>query len=399
MLSLSQFDYPLPEERIARFPVQPRHNSKLIRYDQGAISHHRFREIPALLPKDALLVFNDTRVIPARIFFQNENGAKIEVFMLEPLEPTSMVQEAMELTSSCVWHCLIGNLKKWRGVEKLQLDFEVEGRPFTLSARLMDREKGHVRFEWEPSDITVAAWMEALGRIPLPPYIKRDPVAADRETYQTIYSRHNGAVAAPTAGLHFTEEVLDDLDATGIQMQFITLHVGAGTFLPVKVENVKEHTMHREQMVFTRESLEKLYAHEGPVIPVGTTSMRSLESLYWLGVKLMQDPLLKSFEIDSQFPYAGHQTLPGRKESFRQILDWMDREKMQVLHGDTGIFIYPGYSFQVSDGLITNFHQPKSTLVMLIAAFMGEDWRKLYEEALAGDYRFLSYGDSCLLLP
>ena len=399
MLSLSQFDYPLPEERIARFPVQPRHNSKLIRYEQGSISHHVFKEIPALLPQNALLVFNDTRVIPARIFFQNETGAKIEVFMLEPLEPTALVQEAMELTGTCVWHCLIGNLKKWRGAEKLQLDFEVEGRPFSLFASLVDREKKHVRFEWERSDISVAAWMEALGRIPLPPYIKRDPVAADRETYQTIYSRHNGAVAAPTAGLHFTDEVLNDLEEAGIQKQFITLHVGAGTFLPVKVENVKEHTMHREQMVFTRESIEKLHAHEGPVIPVGTTSMRSLESLYWLGVQLCQDPSLRSFAIDSQFPYASHLDLPTRQESMAAVLALMDREQMQVLHGDTGIFIYPGYTFRVCKGLITNFHQPKSTLVMLISAFMGEDWRKLYEEALAMDYRFLSYGDSCLLLP
>lgn len=398
-LSLQNFDYPLPEERIAKFPVTPRHFSKLIRYRQHAISHHTFIDLPGLLPHDSMLVFNDTKVIPARLFFQNKTGANIEIFILEPVSPSTIVAEAMQVHGSCTWHCLIGNLKKWREGDTLSATFEVEGQSLTLHANLVDRESRRVRFDWEPADIACAAWIEAAGNIPLPPYIKRETTDADRETYQTIYSRNKGAVAAPTAGLHFTDEVMAQLEGAGIAKTFITLHVGAGTFLPVKVDDIRSHTMHREQMVFKKQDIERLQAHKGPIIPVGTTSMRSLESLYWFGARLRQNSNQSGFDIDSQIPYQSHQNLPGRSEAFGEVLKWMSKEGVEVLHGDTGIFIYPGYQFRVCDGLVTNFHQPKSTLIMLIAAFIGEDWRKLYEEALAYDYRFLSYGDSCLLLP
>lgn len=400
-LPIAEFDYDLPEDRIARFPLAERDASRLLVYRSGVITHQRFSSLVDELPEDTLLVFNNTRVIPARLHFQRATGAQIELFLLQPVEPSPVIPVVMEETQSCVWECMIGNRKRWKTGEVLRKELEIEGTLVTLSAELIDAETSQVRLSWTNAFRFVDV-VQAIGKIPLPPYLKRDAEASDLETYQTVYSEKQGAVAAPTAGLHFTDRVFKALDAKGIQREFLTLHVGAGTFQPVKTENALEHKMHGEQLVITQANLEHLLPFSR-IIPVGTTSMRSLESMYWLGVQVMKgenQSLSTGFSID-QFIHQEYveAELPSTKEALEAILKQMKQENREEIVGETQIMIFPGYRFRVCQGLVTNFHQPGSTLLLLIAALIGEDWKRMYGEALSSAYRFLSYGDSSLLLP
>jgi S-adenosylmethionine:tRNA ribosyltransferase-isomerase len=392
MIHISDYRYILPEERIAQYPLSKRDESKLLVYRKGKIQHGIFKNLPTLLPEKAFLFFNDTKVIPARIHFKKETGAEIEIFLLAPLAPSTVVAEAMTTQVRCIWHCIIGNLKRWKEASVLIKDLG----DIRLEARLIDREKGHVELSWN-SDISFAEVVSLAGEVPLPPYLKRNADKSDRSTYQTIYSHYEGAVAAPTAGLHFTADVFNELASKNMHHDFLTLHVSAGTFQPVKVEDVSQHTMHHEQVIVTRKNIENLLAADRFVIAVGTTSMRTLESIYWFGVKLLKDAGAK-FEIGQDDPYQ-QTTNPTRSESLLAVRSYFEKKGISALGGTTSIFIKPGYDFKICNGLITNFHQPGSTLMLLVAAFVGEDWKKIYDAALEKDYRFLSFGDSSLLLP
>lgn len=393
-IDLSDFRYGLPAEKIAKFPLKERSESKLLKYEKGKITHHIFNEIAGSLNKGTLLVFNDTKVIPARIHFKKDTGALIEVFLLEPALPTNNVAEAMTVTTTCVWKCMIGNLKRWKDGQVLAIN--LNGK-LVLRAYIADRQNQWVKFEWNDSS-TFANIVEEAGKIPLPPYIDREVVIDDSTRYQTIYSHSKGAVAAPTAGLHFDDKVMLELDKKGVDKDYLTLHVSAGTFQPVKEENALDHPMHSEQIIITRENINHLLGHES-IVAVGTTSMRTLESLYWYGVKLLTSDD-RTFHIEKLFPYGfSDDELPERNAAINAVLAHMQSTNMARLEGKTEIFIIPGYTFKMCNGLVTNFHLPGSTLILLVAAFVGNDWHKLYEEALTNDYRFLSYGDSSLLLP
>ena len=414
-IKLSDYTYDLPDERIAKFPLSKRDESKLLVYQQGEISHSVFKNITDYLPKNSLLVFNNTKVIPARIHFQKPTGAIIQIFLLHPILPTPVINLAMDVTDSCVWECMIGNRKRWKKDDVLSQVLMIDGQEVEVNAEIDNEERNQVKLSWKNVDSKdgfedktenrkpktenrkFVDLIQALGTIPLPPYLNRETQASDSETYQTIYSEKKGAVAAPTAGLHFTQEVLQNLEKQGFIQDFLTLHVGAGTFQPIKVENIIEHKMHNEQVVFTKKNIENLLENLGNIIPVGTTSMRTLESIYWFGVKFLKgddSPLL----IEKLYPYQ-HDNLPSVEDSLKAILMEMERKNIEEITAETEIFIFPSYQFKICKGIITNYHQPESTLILLIAALIGEDWRKVYHEAMKRDYRFLSYGDSSLLLP
>jgi S-adenosylmethionine:tRNA ribosyltransferase-isomerase len=395
-IKLTDFNYGLPDQRIAKFPLDKRDASKLLHYRNGVISHLKFTDLPEMMPSGSLMVFNNTKVIPARLTFTRVSGAKIEIFLLKPVMPSTVINEIMLNTESVVWETMIGNLKKWKEGEPLQGEVLVQGRKVLLTAKLVDRGNKKVEFSWPGNNVPFVGIVDAAGEVPLPPYLNRKATEEDRPRYQTVYSEKEGAVAAPTAGLHFTENVMQALKEKGIKESFLTLHVGAGTFQPVKEVQVVNHLMHSEQVVVTKETIQALSAQEGNIVAVGTTSMRTLESLYWFGVQLDEAPVTR-FNIPKLFPYQKHQTLPSRRASMEKILSWMDSQGLKEVTGATEIFIMPGYDFRMCDGLVTNFHQPASTLILLIAAFTGENWRKIYESALENDYRFLSYGDSSLL--
>lgn len=407
-IKLSDYTYNLPDERIAKFPLPKRDESKLQVYQQGKITHRVFKNITDYLPENSLLVFNNTKVIPARIHFQKSTGAVIQIFLLHPVLPTPVINLAMEVTDWCVWECMIGNRKRWKKGDILTQILTVEGKEVEVNAEIFDEEKNYVKLSWKNIDSTedfgdkteirkFVDLIQSLGQIPLPPYLNREAETADYETYQTVYSEKKGAVAAPTAGLHFTQEVLQNLEKQGIKQDFLTLHVGAGTFQPIKVENIIEHKMHNEQVVISKQNIENLLDNLGNIIPVGTTSMRTLESVYWYGVKLISDKN-SPFFIEKLYPYQ-HENVPTAEASLKAILQKMVDNNETEITGETEIFIFPGYQFKLCKGIITNYHQPESTLILLIAALIGEDWRKVYEEAMTKDYRFLSYGDSSLLLP
>ena len=395
-IDLKDYEYNLPEERIAKFPLEKRDRSQLLEYKKGSIHHHHFFNLPELLEADSLLVYNNTKVIPARVIFQRQTGARIEVFLLQPVAPTRVISEIMASKNPVIWETLIGNLKKWKETESLQGIVSIGKQEIVLTARLVNQELKQVEFSWDNSEIAFVDLVEACGEIPLPPYLNRKAQEEDKSRYQTVYSEKEGAVAAPTAGLHFTEEVFASLRKKGIQEAALTLHVSAGTFQPIKVKSVQEHPMHSEQMEIKKETVERLLSHAGKVIAVGTTSVRTLESLYWFGVQLIEDRG-NQFKIEKLAPYTTRNTLPTRMEALQAVKEDMDQSGSDTLFGTTSIFIFPGYRFQLVDGVITNFHQPGSTLVLLIAALVGEDWRKIYQEALNSNYRFLSYGDSSLL--
>jgi S-adenosylmethionine:tRNA ribosyltransferase-isomerase len=389
---LNEFTYALPADRIATHPLPGRDQSKLLVYKGGSITHLPFNSIADQLPPNSLLVFNNTKVIPARLLFKKDTGADIEIFLLEPMQPSPVVALAMQAMKSATWRCAIGNLKKW----KSDVVLEKSKAGVVLHAQLIDREKGIVSLSWT-GDQPFAATIATLGDVPLPPYIKRVPEESDRERYQTVYSRNEGAVAAPTAGLHFTESIFSTLTNRGIEIEYLTLHVSAGTFQPIKTPSVRDHIMHEEQITVTAGNVRSLLKGR-TIIAVGTTSMRTLESLYWYGVKLILDPEAR-FEIGQRDPYALYEKLPDTSEALQAVEDYMNRHNLTSITGETSIYILPGYTFRVCRGLITNFHQPGSTLIVLVAAFIGIAWRQVYSAAMDNGYRFLSYGDSSLLLP
>lgn len=393
---LNAYRYDLPDARIARFPLEPRDRSKLLIWREGQIRHRIFAELDQELPGGSLLVFNDTRVIPARLSFHKSTGAHIEVFLLEPLRPFEEADRALQAGSPVVWQCLIGNRRKWSPGAALNLTLRDKGRNIAFQASYDDYANDRIRFTWDSAH-TFSEVIALCGQVPLPPYLHREALESDKTGYQTIYARHEGAVAAPTAGLHFTPEVLQALESKGIALRYLTLHVGAGTFLPVKEEDYRRHTMHIEQASVNIGLVETLAGHDGALVAVGTTSLRTLESLYWYGTALLRGEM-DEFEMGSTYPYTiDPKSMPDRREAFGAVHQAMRSKGLEILKGSTGIYIYPGYEFGVCDGLITNFHLPGSTLLLLIAAFTRGAWKEIYDAALAQDYRFLSYGDSSLL--
>lgn len=399
-LSIEQYDYPLPIERIAQYPLSKRDESKLLVFNKKPLST-TFKSLADHLPENSLLIFNNTKVVQARLNFQKESGAQIEIFCLEPIEPTREIQEAFFQKETSVWKCLVGNRKKWKnGI--LKMKFELDGKEaFLFAERLTNVEESSlIRFSWEPKQLTFSEVLEQSGKIPLPPYMHRKAEEEDRNRYQTIYAKHDGSVAAPTAGLHFTDEVFETLAKKNITTNYVTLHVGAGTFKPVSSQKVSEHSMHTEQILVTKNLIERLLQIESkPIIAVGTTSIRTLESLYWLGVKMHYTPSLENYKLSQWEAYdLAEKPRLSKKEALQEIISFLEKNNEDVFHSETQILIGPGYEFQIIDGMITNFHQPKSTLLLLISAYLGDDWKSIYKYALDQDYRFLSYGDSCLFL-
>ena len=402
-IQIADYDYPLPDERIAKFPLAQRDSSKLLLYRHGQVTHTTFCHLPQLLPQGELLVMNNTRVIQARLHFRKETGAQIEVFCLEPAAPADYAL-MFQQTRSCTWYCLVGNLKKWKE-GALQRTLTVEGKTLSLSASVADAHAKPnalaITFAWDDDKITWAQVLDACGELPIPPYLNRETQESDLTTYQTVYSKVKGSVAAPTAGLHFTPEVLAALDSRGIERAELTLHVGAGTFKPVKSKEIANHEMHSEWIYVPRSVITTLLRHDGHCTAVGTTSVRTLESLYYIGVRLAHDPSLteEQLAITQWEPYDTCPTL-SPAEALHHILAWLDANHLQALHTATQIIIAPGYTYHIVRRIITNFHQPKSTLLLLVSAFVGDDhWRPIYDYALAHNFRFLSYGDSSLLEP
>jgi S-adenosylmethionine:tRNA ribosyltransferase-isomerase len=398
-VQIEDYQYELPASRIAKYPLMERDGSKLLVYDRGHISHRLFRELTGLLEKKDLLVFNDTRVVQARLMFRKETGSSIEIFCLEPYDPADYYL-AFQKTSESVWKCLVGNAKKWKE-GSLVLTMETEKRKIRLEALKSGREKDAflIRFSWNDDGINFGEILEMAGKTPIPPYLEREAEFQDRETYQTVYSRFDGSVAAPTAGFHFTNPLLDELEATGIPMLNLTLHVGAGTFQPVASGRLEDHPMHAEHFYVNKESLESILNHRGRILAVGTTSTRILESIFWLGSRLTvhTKPSGSGLFLDQWEAYQLPEMEPGR--SLEQLLTLMEERGWSSLEGMTRLMIVPGYRFRLVNRLLTNYHQPRSTLLLLVAAFIGEDWRKVYQYALNNDFRFLSYGDSSLLIP
>lgn len=399
-IKISDYNYPLPDERIAKFPLPVRDQSKLLVYRHGEVSETRFTSLPDYLEAGELMIFNNTKVIQARLHFRKETGALIEIFCLEPIQPNDYVLNFQQ-TSHAAWLCMIGNLKKWKE-GSLHKEMNVKGHTITLTATRGEcRGTSHwVDFTWDNPEITFADILEVFGELPIPPYLNRETQESDKETYQTVYSKIKGSVAAPTAGLHFTERVLQALRDKGVDLEEVTLHVGAGTFKPVKSEEIEGHEMHTEYISVNRQTIEKLIAHGGKAIAVGTTSVRTLESLYYIGVTIASHPDAGQEELHVRQwqPYETHPTMTT-VESLQQILDYMKRHELEALHTSTQIIIAPGYTYHIVQKMVTNFHQPQSTLLLLVSAFGKGDWQTIYDYALAHDFRFLSYGDSSLLIP
>ena len=417
-IQISDYNYELPDERIAKFPKEQRDHSKLLLYRQGEVGEDMFYNLPKYLPKGALMVMNNTRVIQARLHFRKTNekgentGALIEIFLLEPAQPADY-EQMFQTTEHCSWLCLVGNLKKWKE-GPLVRKIEIKGKEIEVRAT---RRGEHGTSQWidlewstlhpqpstlHPSSTTsFAEILDAMGELPIPPYLNRETQESDLTTYQTVYSKIKGSVAAPTAGLHFTDAVLNELDAKGIEREELTLHVGAGTFRPVKSATIGEHEMHTEYIAVRRHTIERLIAHDGCAIAVGTTSVRTLESLYYMGLKVIGNPDIKEEDLHvSQWePYSLPPSTLHVQHVLQALCDWMIRRQLTVLHSSTQIIIAPGYDYHIVKMLITNFHQPQSTLLLLVSAFVKGDWRKIYDYALSHDFRFLSYGDSSLLIP
>ena len=401
-IHISDYTYELPDERIAKFPIAQRDHSKLLVYRDGEVSEDVFYHLPDYLPTGALMVFNNTKVIQARIHFRKETGALIEVFLLEPAAPSDY-ELMFQTHGHCEWYCLVGNQKKWKE-GSLRRSLDVNGVTLTLQATRLGEHgtSQHIAFDWDNDKMSFAEILDAVGELPIPPYLNRETQESDKTTYQTVYSKIKGSVAAPTAGLHFTDQVLSELDAHGIDREELTLHVGAGTFKPVKSEEIGGHEMHSEYISVRKQTLEKLLRHHASAIAVGTTSVRTLESLYYMGVKLEQNPNLteEQLHVNQWEPYqlSAEQEITPEK-AIQNLLDYLKRNDLNTLHTSTQIIIAPGYQYKIVKMLVTNFHQPQSTLLLLVSAFVHGDWRKIYDYALAHEFRFLSYGDSSLLIP
>ena len=407
-IHISDYNYPLPDHRIAKFPLAERDRSKLLVYDHGRVGEDTFLNLPQHLPAGALMVFNNTKVIQARLHFRKPDanglpqGALIEVFLLEPARPADY-EQMFQTHDRCAWLCLVGNLKKWKE-GPLTRELTVNGEPVRLTAvrKEMHGTSHWIDFEWDNARVSFAEILESVGELPIPPYLNRETQESDKVTYQTVYSKIKGSVAAPTAGLHFTPAVLQAIDDRGIDREEVTLHVGAGTFKPVKSEQIADHEMHTEYICVHRQTLQKLLQHDCQAIAVGTTSVRTLESLYYMGLKVLRHPAISEPELhvnqwepyetstDNEVPVA---------QALQALADWLDRNALPNLHSSTQIIIAPGYDYKIVKMLVTNFHQPQSTLLLLVSAFVHGDWRRIYDYALAHDFRFLSYGDSSLLVP
>ena len=403
-ISIEDYNYPLPDERIAKYPLSERDASKLLVSSSEKTVESHFKNIGDFLPKDSLLIFNETKVVRARLQFTKESGAEIEIFCLEPL---SDYQLAFSSSSPSTWKCLVGNSRRWKN-DKLSLDVIVnrqqttDNRQATLYAERLEKNDNYsvVRFSWKPAELSFAEILESAGEIPLPPYLHRDAEDSDRERYQTVFAKHEGSVAAPTAGLHFTNELINKLKNEGVAFEEVTLHVGAGTFRPVSSEKIGEHEMHSETIAVRKSCIENLIQNcDKTIIPVGTTSMRTIESLYWMGVILIEEGFEeRNIHLNQWFPYKERESLPSAKDSLSAILKYMEMYQMKVFHASTALMIAPSCKINIAKALITNFHQPKSTLLLLVSALIGERWKTVYQYALDNDFRFLSYGDSCLFL-
>ncbi len=397
-ISIEEYDYPLPDDRIAKYPLAERDASKLLVLKDNEIKESQFKHVGDDLPKDTLLVFNETKVIRARLQFRKATGSRIEVFCLEP---ENDYQVAFSASSPVNWKCLIGNAKRWKE-GPLTMALTVGGKPVTLNAtRLSQNDQyAEIAFSWTPADLPFASVLEAAGEIPLPPYLHRDAEPADRDRYQTVFARYDGSVAAPTAGLHFTQPLIAALREKGFRFDEVTLHVGAGTFKPVSTETIGEHAMHSETIVVRKSLIQNLMEQFGkPIVPVGTTSTRTLESLYWIGMMLKEQGMdLRPLHVEQWYPYEEHAPLSA-SEALQLIVDYLDMHGLTRLEASTALMIAPSYKMRIITGLITNFHQPKSTLLLLVSALIGERWKDCYRFALDHGFRFLSYGDSCLFLP
>jgi len=412
-LKIFHFDYTLPDDAVAKYPLPDRDHSRLLVWKEGVIADHRFSQLPGLLPEGSMLVFNNTRVIRARLHFAKSTGAKIEVFCLEPTLPHDYVL-SFAATRSCRWKCIVGNLKRWKE-EVLEMritpleDVDEKTKDVVLRAELVGELEGgvEVEFSWDNPNFNFAEILEAAGNIPIPPYLHRESEEIDSTVYQTVYSKIKGSVAAPTAGLHFTESTFKELTNRNITCEELTLHVGAGTFQPVKSDTIREHRMHTEHFAVSKELIDRMIVHKRKIFAVGTTSVRTLESLFWMGCKILENPQIEpsGLFVKQWEPYdvecADCKSVQARKalqarEALQAISNYLEDRKMSHLETSTQIIILPGYQFRIIDGLVTNFHQPQSTLLLLISAILGTDWRRVYDHALKEGYRFLSYGDANL---
>ncbi|MHA8067595.1 S-adenosylmethionine:tRNA ribosyltransferase-isomerase [Aquirufa sp. ROCK2-A2] len=395
---IQDYDYAILDDKIALHPSDKRDESKLLVYKNGQIEHLIFHQITSVLPENSFLIFNNTKVIPARIFLKKNTGTSIELFLLRPLSSDLLTDQINLIQNEIIWECLVGNKKRWKDPDVLLESVEIKGEIIQVKFSWDNREENKVKISWGTA-CPFSEILNLLGKIPLPPYIERSSEEIDSERYQTVFSKELGAVAAPTASLHFTNEIIDQLPEKDIKVDYLTLHVGAGTFLPVKVDEVGQHPMHREQLIFSRDLIEKLMNHQGNFIPVGTTALRALESLYWSGVYLIENSMNHHgiLTLRKEFPYYNRPKAIHIKESMGAILDYLNKNKLEKWVAETELLIMPGYQFQFCDALITNFHQPKSTLLVLISALVGDDWKNIYHSALEGAYRFFSYGDSSIL--
>ncbi len=401
-LTIENYTYDLPEHRIARYPLHKRDRSKLLISNKSIISEDVFHHIGSHLPAGALLVSNETKVIQARITFVKSSGATIELFCLEPATEMAELQIAFSKSSPVVWKCMVGNSKRWKS-GLLQQEVVMGAETFVFAARRIDKKQDHslIEFSWNPPEVSFAEILNVIGEVPLPPYLNRKPEASDKENYQTVFAKYEGSVAAPTAGLHFTEILLQKLSTEGFDFAQLTLHVGAGTFKPVLSATMGEHQMHDEKIIVSRAFIHQLMSKlNHPIIAVGTTSMRTLESLYWIGCMLEKDQKSGTLHINQWYPYEEEPKHPvSARHSLQVIYNYLETNKLESLTASTALIIAPGYDFRIVSGLITNFHQPKSTLLLLVAALIGDSWKATYQYALENDFRFLSYGDACLFLP
>ena len=394
---IDSFNYELPDERIAKYPLTRRDSSKLLLYRDGTVSESHFANLAQYLPENALLVCNNTRVIQARIVFHKPTGARIEVFCLEPLNPSDY-SLSLSATGNCEWSCMVGNLKKWKEGTLTQT-ITLEGKDVVFSAELIETEENthRIRFSWDDNELSFSEILMLIGELPIPPYLHRKTEENDKKTYQTVYSKIEGSVAAPTAGLHFTPEVFESLKPKNIKIEELTLHVGAGTFQPVKSTTIDHHTMHMETIAVPLDAIKHIQKNLGNIIAVGTTSVRTLESLYYIGIKILNHAENELIVVNQWEPYESSSEL-SISQSLQNIIDYLEKKELDVLHAETRIMIKPGFQFRVINGMITNFHQPKSTLLLLVSAFVDGHWKEIYDYALKNDFRFLSYGDSSLLL-